>query len=54
MEWHTQGWPLKEKQKTLTFGARGFVLESAIADDEEMRVIRREKCWAEGVLDACC
>ena len=32
----------KREMKTLTFGARGFVLLSAnIADDEEMRVVQR-------------
>jgi hypothetical protein len=37
----------------LTFGAKGFVLESAMTDDDdgddEMRVARGERNWAEGV-----
>lgn len=40
----------------LTFGAKGFVLESAMTDgddgDDGVRVARGERIWAQGVLVA--
>lgn len=43
----------KREMKRLTFGARGFVLESAMIDDEEMRVIRRERAGQREFSVAC-
>ena len=43
----------EKTRKKLTFGAKGFVLKSAMTDDGgAMRVCSRRKAWAEGVVSS--